>query len=103
MPVCIQRFTSYQLDFENEMTRFETSVGADLATKGISSLKNVKLNNTHILAARDGIVSAGKMVGMDLAKYLKFKPWGLLILLPKPMPYLQQQDSLWKHGIVIKG
>ncbi|QLW72621.1 50S ribosome-binding GTPase [Citrobacter freundii] len=64
------------LDFENEMTRFETSVGADLATKGISSLKNVKLNNTHILAARDGIVSAGKMVGMDLAKYLKFKPWG---------------------------
>ena len=64
------------LDFDNEMTRFETSVGADLATKGISSLKSVKLNNTHILAARDGIVSAGKMVGMDLAKYLKFKPWG---------------------------
>lgn len=64
------------LDFENEMTRFETSVGADLATKGISRLKNVKLNNTHILAARDGIVSAGKMVGIDLAKYLKFKPWG---------------------------
>lgn len=64
------------LDFDNEMTRFETSVGADLATKGISSLKNVKLNNTHILAARDGIVSAGKMVGVDLAKYLKFKPWG---------------------------
>ncbi|MDT3272598.1 50S ribosome-binding GTPase [Shewanella sp. SP2S2-4] len=64
------------LDFDNEMSRFETSVGADLATKGISSLKNVKLNNTHILAARDGIVSAGKMVGMDLAKYMKFKPWG---------------------------
>lgn len=64
------------LDFDNEITRFETSVGADLAMKGISSLKNVKLNNTHILAARDGIVSAGKMVGVDLAKYLKFKPWG---------------------------
>lgn len=64
------------LDFDNEITRFETSVGADLAMKGISSLKNIKLNNTHILAARDGIVSAGKMVGVDLAKYLKFKPWG---------------------------
>lgn len=64
------------LDFDNEMNRFETSVGADLAAKGISNLKNIKLNNTHILAARDGIVSAGKMVGMDLAKYLKFKPWG---------------------------
>lgn len=64
------------LDFDNEITRFETSVGADLAAKGISSLKNIKLNNTHILAARDGIVSAGKMVGVDLAKYLKFKPWG---------------------------
>ncbi|CQH17665.1 TPA: LeoA/HP0731 family dynamin-like GTPase [Yersinia enterocolitica] len=66
------------LDFDNEITRFETSVGADLAMKGISTLKNVKLNNTHILAARDGIVSAGKMVGMDLAKYLKFKPWGAI-------------------------
>lgn len=64
------------LDFDNEINRFETSVGADLAAKGISNIKNIKLNNTHILAARDGIVSAGKMVGMDLAKYLKFKPWG---------------------------
>lgn len=64
------------LDFDNEITRFETSVGADLAVKGISSLKNIKLNNTHILAARDGIVSVGKMVGVDLAKYMKFKPWG---------------------------
>ncbi|HGN0053784.1 TPA: LeoA/HP0731 family dynamin-like GTPase [Proteus mirabilis] len=64
------------LDFDNEINRFETSVGADLAVKGISSLKNIKLNNTHILAARDGIVSVGKMVGVDLAKYMKFKPWG---------------------------
>lgn len=64
------------LDFDNEMLRFESSVGADLAIQGISNLKNIKLNNTHILAARDGIVSAGKMVGVDLAKYMKFKPWG---------------------------
>ncbi|WFC27549.1 hypothetical protein PT008_13485 [Proteus mirabilis] len=64
------------LDFDNEIARFETSVGADLAVKGISSLKNIKLNNTHILAARDGIVSVGKMIGVDLAKYMKFKPWG---------------------------
>ncbi|MFV0576490.1 MAG: LeoA/HP0731 family dynamin-like GTPase [Vibrio sp.] len=64
------------VDFANEMERFETSLGGDLAMKGISNLKNVKLNNTHIIAARDGLVSAGKLVGLDLAKYLKFKPWG---------------------------
>lgn len=64
------------LDFENEISRFESSVGADLAIKGITSLKNIKFNNGHILAARDGIVSVGKIVGLDLAKYLKFKPWG---------------------------
>lgn len=72
-----------ELDFDNEMERFETSVGADLVAKGISSLKNVKLNNTHILAARDGLVSVGKMLGQDLSKYLKFKPWGAANLAAK--------------------
>ena len=30
----------------------------------------------NVLAARDGIVAVAKFVGMDLGKFLKFKPWG---------------------------
>uniref|UniRef100_UPI000A4B7CA6 LeoA/HP0731 family dynamin-like GTPase n=1 Tax=Pseudomonas aeruginosa TaxID=287 RepID=UPI000A4B7CA6 len=29
-----------------------------------------------VLAARDGITTIAKTVGMDIGKYLKFKPWG---------------------------
>lgn len=64
------------LDFDNELTRFTATVNSDLISKGISVLSKQKINNTHVLAARDGIVATGKMVGLDLAKYLKFKPWG---------------------------
>ncbi|OOF44538.1 hypothetical protein BKK51_08620 [Rodentibacter trehalosifermentans] len=64
------------LDFNNEMVRFETSLGSTLMSKGLGFLSKQKLTSTHILAARDGIVSMGKIVGADLAKYLKFKPWG---------------------------
>lgn len=34
------------------------------------------INNTTVLATRDGIVTIAKTVGMDIGKYLKFKPWG---------------------------
>lgn len=36
------------------------------------------INNTSVLAARDGVVAAGKYVGLDLAKTLRFKPWGAI-------------------------
>ena len=71
------------LDFDNEIARFESSLGSDLTVKGISYLKQFKFNNTHILSARDGLVSAGKMIGIDLSKYLKFKPWGAANLAAK--------------------
>ncbi|WP_193072755.1 LeoA/HP0731 family dynamin-like GTPase [Pseudomonas sp. FME51] len=63
-------------DFDNEMIRFESSVGSDLFNKGLGMISKTKINNTQVLAARDGLVATGKMVGLDLAKYLKFKPWG---------------------------
>lgn len=34
------------------------------------------INASNIKAARDGIVAAGKFVGADLSKILKFPPWG---------------------------
>lgn len=42
--------------------------------------KNVKLNNTVVLAARDGINNATKMIGLDISKFLKFKPYGAINL-----------------------
>ena len=71
------------LDFDNEMVRFEDSVGSALMSKSLGFLSKQKIDNTHVLAARDGIVAAGKMVGVDLAKYLKFKPWGAVNLAAK--------------------
>ncbi|OSI35544.1 LeoA/HP0731 family dynamin-like GTPase [Neisseria dumasiana] len=71
------------LDFDNEMVRFEASVGSAVMNKGLGFLSKQKISNTHVLATRDGIVAAGKMVGVDLAKYLKFKPWGAVNLAAK--------------------
>lgn len=76
------------LDFNNEVSRFETSVDSTLITKGLSFLSKQKLTNTHVLSARDGIVSVSKMVGVDLAKYLKFKPWGAVNFAAKANAFL---------------
>jgi len=34
------------------------------------------ITNGSVLAVRDGINTATKLVGLDISKYLKFKPWG---------------------------
>lgn len=31
-----------------------------------------------MIAARDGVVTVGKMAGLELGKFLKFKPWGAI-------------------------
>ena len=43
-------------------------------------VKSKIINNTTVIAARDGVVSLAKMVGVDLGKMLKFNPWGALNL-----------------------
>ena len=58
------------LDFDNEMVRFEDSVGSAVMSKSLGFLSKQKIDNTHVLAARD-------------AKYLKFKPWGAVNLAAK--------------------
>lgn len=76
---------------ELEANRSITSIGADVSvfntaigTLGKQGLdfvvKNNVINNGTILAARDGVVTATKMIGLDLAKYLKFKPYGAMNL-----------------------
>lgn len=65
-----------QTGFESEVNHFNTTVKA-LGKQGINHvLKGNFINNTTVLAARDGLTTIAKTVGMDIGKYLKFKPWG---------------------------
>ena len=46
-------------------------------SQGVKYLKSSGIiNATNVKIARDGIVSTAKLVGVDLSKILKFKPWG---------------------------
>ncbi|HCV04537.1 MAG TPA: labile enterotoxin output A [Pseudoalteromonas sp.] len=62
--------------FTQEVNHFNDAVlgygkqGVDLLVKS-----NV-INNTSVIAARDGIKSLASLVGVDLSNLLKFKPWG---------------------------
>ncbi|MEI8654955.1 50S ribosome-binding GTPase [Pseudoalteromonas sp. Hal273] len=62
--------------FTQEVNHFNDAVlgygkqGVDFLVKG-----NV-INNTSVIAARDGIKSLASLVGVDLSNLLKFKPWG---------------------------
>mgnify|MGYP001765652267 CR=1 FL=1 len=59
---------------------FNTAIGS-LGKQGLDLVvKNNVINNGTILATRDGVLAATKMVGLDLAKYLKFKPYGAINL-----------------------
>lgn len=59
---------------------FNTAIGS-LGKQGLDFVvKNNVINNGTILATRDGVLAATKMVGLDLAKYLKFKPYGAMNL-----------------------
>lgn len=65
-----------QVGFDSEVNHFNTTVKA-LGKQGINHvLKGNLINNTTVLAARDGLTMIAKTVGMDIGKYLKFKPWG---------------------------
>ncbi|GHP94289.1 hypothetical protein VN0268_05460 [Helicobacter pylori] len=84
----------------NELAKIETGFNADMSSFekhagafgkiGINFLNQSGfINATNIKLARDGIVAAGKFVGIDLA--LKFKPWGAVKLagnLNKALPLI---------------
>jgi GTP-binding protein EngB required for normal cell division len=69
-----------KVGFEAEINHYNTAVMV-LGKQGLSYVvKSNLINNTTVLAARNGIVTVGKTVGMDLGKLLKFKPWGAVNL-----------------------
>ncbi len=91
----------------NEIAKIETSFNADrnLFEKHAGTLGKIEnelltksglINATNIKLARDGIVAAGKFVGIDLA--LKFKPWGAVNLagsINKGLPLIGLVIEVW--------
>jgi GTP-binding protein EngB required for normal cell division len=65
-----------RISFDAEVNHFNSAVKF-MGKQGLDYLVQSKaINNTTVLATRDGLVSAAKFVGLDLSKVLKFKPWG---------------------------
>ncbi|MGL2380371.1 LeoA/HP0731 family dynamin-like GTPase [Helicobacter pylori] len=90
----------------NEIAKIETGFNADMSSfeKHVRTFGEIAkklsqsriINATSIKAARDGIVAAGKFVGMDLA--LKFKPWGAVKLagsINKGLPLIGFAFEVW--------
>lgn len=69
---------SMKIGFEQEVNHFNDV----LLTHGKQGMnfvvKSNMINNTSILAARDGVKTVAKFVGVDLGKMLNFKPWGAI-------------------------
>lgn len=86
--------TKIQNEFERqigavsfELQKIETNFNAEIDSfnqtiksygkQGVNYLsKSGVINKDNVLLARDAIVTGAKTLGLDLSKYLKFKPWG---------------------------
>lgn len=65
-----------QLNIHNELIHYQDVV-TSLGKKGVKFLSQPGvINKDSVLIMRDGINSATQLVGLDISKYLKFKPWG---------------------------
>lgn len=71
-----------QQDFNAKLVNFDSDDNVMLK-QGIAILGKNKFDANQIKAARDGLVNIGKIVGLDLSKLLKFKPWGAVNLAAK--------------------
>lgn len=65
-----------QMNVNNELKHYDDVLNA-MSKKGVSFLSQPGvLTKDNVLLVRDGLNAATKMVGLDISKYLKFKPWG---------------------------
>lgn len=68
------------VNFDSEVNHFNFTLKS-LGKQGVNHvLKGNMINQSTVLATRDGVVSVAKTVGLDIGKYLKFKPWGAVNL-----------------------
>ena len=65
-----------ETDFKAEIDSFNRTI-KDYGKQGLSYLSKSKIiNKDTILASRNFVNSVVKSIGLDIGKYLKFKPWG---------------------------
>ena len=65
-----------QTNVNNELKHYDDVLNA-MSKKGVKFLSQPGvITKDSVLAARDGISAASKFVGLDIGKFLKFKPWG---------------------------
>ncbi len=92
----LNEIAKIEMSFNADRSFFEKHAGT-FGKIGTSFLKQSGLiNATNIKLARDGIVAAGKFVGIDLA--LKFKPWGAVNLagsINKGLPLIGLVIEVW--------
>ncbi|MFP6144349.1 LeoA/HP0731 family dynamin-like GTPase [Helicobacter pylori] len=92
----VNEIAKIETGFNADMSFFEKHAGA-FGKIGIDLLRQSGfINATNIKLARDGIVAAGKFVGVDLA--LKFKPWGAVNLagsINKGLPFIGLAFEVW--------
>lgn len=69
-----------QITIESEISHFNDTITA-LGKQGIQYLAGSNLiNNQSVLAARDGLNSIARTLGVDIGKYLAFQSWGAVNL-----------------------
>ena len=63
-------------DFKAEIDSFNKTI-RNYGKQGLSYLSKSKIiNKDTILVSRDLLLTGVKAIGLDIGKYLKFKPWG---------------------------
>lgn len=69
-----------QASFQTEINHFNTTVKM-FGKQGLDYVIQSKvINSSTVIAARDGLVTVAKTIGIDIGKMLKFKPWGAVNL-----------------------
>jgi GTP-binding protein EngB required for normal cell division len=71
-----QEIGMMQVSYQAEVEHYNSTV-MQFGRQGLKyALKGKFVNKETVMLARDGLVSTGKFIGIDLSKMLKFKPWG---------------------------
>ncbi|MDR2263940.1 MAG: 50S ribosome-binding GTPase [Enterobacter asburiae] len=75
-----QALQRMEMGYQADISHYNGNLTA-MGKQGLDYVvKSKVINNTTVIAARDGVVSLAKMVGVDLGKMLKFNPWGAVNL-----------------------
>jgi len=103
---------SVQLDIDKLNTSFNTEANhfnetmRQYGKMGLEYIsKSGMINNETVLAARNGLVSGAKLIGLDIGKFLKFKQYGAVNLAGRANAVaavlgfaIEAWDSLEKHA-----